>query len=470
MVRYYPVYDVRAARPLGGASFSVLAALACTALEPGSESFDVDTGPRLAASPFESSAGDSGADQPSPIAGCPPVRDRPLRVLGGDPVLELGPDEVWSCATNYLLASPVLIAPGLALTIGPDTRVAAEQGSYLLAERGARLVAEGTAEAPVVFGSARRAGERSPGDWRGLMFAGSAPSHVANAALPGSVSDARAFFGGGPSGDPAHDCGALRFVRVEFAGGTTDEEATPAAAVTLGACGSSTAIDHLQIQRATDGLGLLGGTVNVRHLVVTNNAAGNAIEWTAGYTGRMQYIVVQGAGGAAGLKGSNSEANPEQAPVSHPVLYNVTVVGLRPLLPSGSHYGLLLQHGAAATLQNSIIAHFDDAAIALESEATTSAVDASQIAHLTVFDNGRDGQTHLTAAAARLESDSLRVRDPGIDAALRLADPDFAPRDAGVQSDIAITPAGFDPAATYRGALPYSGPDWTLEWTDYPLD
>ena len=446
------------------------AALACTALEPGADAFGVDAGRRLTASPFESSASDAGTARPSPIAGCPPVRERALRVLGNDPVVEIGADESWSCTTNYLLASPVLIAPGQTLTIGPDTRIAGELGSYLLAQRGARLVANGTAEAPAVFGSARPIGERAPGDWKGLMFAGSAPSHVANAALPGSVSDARAFFGGGPSGDIAHDCGVLRFVRVEFAGGNTDEEATPAAAVTLGACGTSTVIDHLQIHRATDGLGLIGGTTSVRHLVVTNNGAGNAVEWTGGYTGQMQYVVAQGAGGAAALKGSNSEPSPAQVPVSHPVIYNASIVGLRPLISSGSHYGLSLAHGATATLQNSIIAHFDDAAIALESEVTIATSNASQIAHLTLFDNGRDGQTHLTAAARVLEGDSLRARDPGLDAALSLSDPDFVPRDAGVQGDIELTPTGFDPAATYRGALPFSGPDWTLGWTEYPLN
>ena len=304
--------------------------LACTPLEPGADAFGVDAGRRLTVSPFESSQSDSGA-RPSTIAGCPPVRERPLRVLASDPVVELGVDESWSCTTNYLLVSPVLIAPGRSLTIGPDTRIAGEQGSYVLAQRGARLVASGTAEAPVVFGSARPVGERAPGDWKGLMFAGSGPSHVANAALPGSVSDARAFFGGGPSGDVAHDCGALRFVRVEFAGANTDEEATPAAAVTLGACGTSTVIDYLQIHRATDGLGLLGGTASVRHLLVTNNAAGNAVEWIAGYTGQMQYVVAQGVGGAAALEGSNSEASPAQVPVSHPVIYNASIIGLRSL-------------------------------------------------------------------------------------------------------------------------------------------
>ena len=65
---------------------------------------------------------------------------------------------------------------------------------------------------------------------------------------------------------------------------------------------------------------------------------------------------------------------------------------------------------------------------------------------------------------------ALRVRDPGLEAATRLERPHFVPTDSGVLSYIAVTPAGFDPAATYRGALPFGGDDWTLGWTDYPLD
>jgi hypothetical protein len=293
---------------------------------------------------------------------------------------------------------------------------------------------------------------------------------VANAALPGSVSDPRAYFGGGPSGAPEHDCGRLRFVRIEFAGGNTDEEATPGAALSLGGCGTSTELDFVQVHRATDGLGLLGGTLALKHVVVSNNGFGNAIEWTGGFTGRMQYVALQGSGTGAALKGSNSESSPGLLPVSHPVLYNVTAVGISPPIPSGAHYGLSLQRGSAVTLRNSIISHFDDAAIVLESEPTIAAVTPEEISHLTLFDNGADGTTHLPRAAAALESDSLRIRDPGLDAATSLETPDFTPADAGVMSNIAVTPAGFDPAATYRGALPFGGEDWTIGWTDYPLD
>lgn len=404
------------------------------------------------------------------MPGCAPVRERPTETFGLDASAGLDADAVWSCQRNYLLAGPLFIRGGVSLSIGPDVRVVAAPGAYVLAERGARLVAEGTREAPVVFSSSQPIGGRAPGDWKGILLAGSAATHVANASLPGSVGDGRAEYGGGPSGASDHDCGRLRYVRIEFAGGSTDEEATPGAALSLGGCGTATQIEFVQIHRATDGIGLLGGSAGLEHVVVSNNGFGNAIEWTGGYSGRLQYLVVQGSGAGAALKGSNSESEPGLLPVSHPILYNVTAVGISPLIPSGAHYGLLLQHGSRATLRNSIITRFDDAAIVLESAPTIAAATPDEISHLTLFDNGEGGMAHLPRAAAALASDSLRDRDPGLEAATRLDLPDFVPTDSGVTSNIAVTPPGFDPAATYRGALPFGGEDWTLGWTDYPLD
>lgn len=301
-------------------------------------------------------------------------------------------------------------------------------------------------------------------------MAGSGRSHVTNASLPNTVSDARAFYGGGPNGDLTHDCGSLRYVRIEFAGGNTDEEALPLAALSLAGCGSATQVDYVQVHRATDGVGLLGGTAPLRHVVVSNNELGDAIEWTSGYTGEMQYVVAQGAGAASAFKGSNSDSDPSTLPASHPVIFNATAVGVRPGIANGRHFGVLLQLGSSATFKNAIITNFGDGGVELRSAQTIAAVSPSEISHLLFFDNGSDGSTHLTSAAAVLDGDSLRERDPGLHAALRREQPDFKPSEADVMTDIAVTLAGFDPAATFRGALPFQGDDWTLGWTAYPTD
>lgn len=445
---------------------------ACTPLEPPTDFFGADAGATRALSELNRGAGaDSGLTRPSPIAGCLPVAERPPFVVGEpDQPFELSEDADWSCRANYVLATPLVVRPGVTLSVGPDTRVSSARGAFVLIARGARLVAEGSREAPIIFTSARPPGRRAPADWRGLLMAGNARSHLTNATLPHTLSAPHAAYGGGPNGALEHDCGSLRYVRIEFAGGNTDEEALPVAALSLAGCGSATQVDYVQVHRATDGIGLFGGTARLKHVVVSNNGLGDAIEWTGGYTGEMQYVVAQSAGAAAAFKGSNSDTDPSLVPVSHPVIFNATAVGVRPTLPSGSHLGLLLQLGSAATLKNSIVTNFEDGGVELRSAQTIGAVSTNDISHVQFHDNGADGTTHLTAAAAGLDSDSLRERDPGLTGAKRRERPDFRPSDDSVRADISVTPAGFDPAATFRGALPFQGDDWTLDWTDYPVD
>lgn len=441
-------------------------ALCCTPLDPANDFFGADAG---LASLVPAAPSYAALDEPSAVVGCAPIAQRPLRELGapGDP-LAIEMDAAWTCSSNYRLRGPVLVAAGAALRIGPDTRIDADAGAFLLVQRGARLLAQGERRAPIVFTSARAPGERAPGDWRGLILAGGAPSQGTNAAVPGALGDPRAFYGGGASGDAAHDCGRLRFVRIEFAGGAPDEEATPAAAFTLAACGTATEVDHVQVHRATDGVGLIGGTVRLTHVIVSNNGIGDAVEWTAGYTGSLQYVVAQSAGAAAAFKGSNSSADGTRAPVSHPIIFNATAVGIRPALRSGRHLGLLAQLGSELTFANSVIAGFDDGAIDLRSAQTVAAVSPEQVSHVVVHDNGRDGSAHLTRAAAAL-AESIVEGDPGLGAASHVDRPDFVPRGASVTTRVRAPLAELD-AAAFHGALAPTGEDWTRDWTAYPLD
>lgn len=57
----------------------------------------------------------------------------------------------------------------------------------LLSQRGAKLRAEGTREAPIVFTSSVAEGSRAPGDYRGLILIGDAPSHSTTARVPRST-------------------------------------------------------------------------------------------------------------------------------------------------------------------------------------------------------------------------------------------------------------------------------------------
>ena len=79
--------------------------------------------------------------------------------------------------------------------------------------RGAQILANGTAGAPIVFSSDQPIGERGRADWGGLIINGRAPLNV-----PGGEAVGEGDTGTYGGSDPADDSGHLRYVRVEFAG------------------------------------------------------------------------------------------------------------------------------------------------------------------------------------------------------------------------------------------------------------
>ena len=110
----------------------------------------------------------------------------------------------------------MFVKSGTVLKIKAGTRIFGTPGSFLAIERGAKIVAKGKANRPIVFTSSKENGERRPGDWGGLLILGGAPVNRCPAGdctpegLPPGVQ-----FGGS---NPAEDSGTLQYVRVEFAG------------------------------------------------------------------------------------------------------------------------------------------------------------------------------------------------------------------------------------------------------------
>src|SRR5690606_21107111 len=123
--------------------------------------------------------------------------------------------------TVYTLRGYVRVTNGATLTIEPGTRIEGDYdviASSLFIERGARIVAEGTAAEPIVFTSSRPEGERRPGDWGGPVILGNG---VINRASPVILEGTENFetpidYSGGTNNQD--DSGTLRYVRIEFAG------------------------------------------------------------------------------------------------------------------------------------------------------------------------------------------------------------------------------------------------------------
>lgn len=164
---------------------------------------------------------------------------------------------------TYLLKGWVYIADGAELTIEPGTIIKGDKQTKaaLIAERGGKLIAKGTATEPIVFTSEEAAGSRKPGDWGGIILCGKAKNNQTEQQIEGGP---RTKHGGA---DDADNSGALSYVRIEFAGYPfqKDKEIN---GLTLGSVGSGTEIDHVQVSYSNDdSFEWFGGTVNCKYLV-----------------------------------------------------------------------------------------------------------------------------------------------------------------------------------------------------------
>jgi hypothetical protein len=143
---------------------------------------------------------------------------------------------------EWTLRGYVYVKEGATLIIQPGTVIKsdiAEKGALCI-ERGAKIIAEGTATKPIIFTSGKIAGERSPGDWGGIVILGKAKTNRSSEpTIEGGIGRP---FGGNDDGD---NSGILKYVRIEYAGiaALPNSEIN---ALTLGGVGSGTVIEHVQ--------------------------------------------------------------------------------------------------------------------------------------------------------------------------------------------------------------------------------
>jgi len=214
--------------------------------------------------------------------------------LSNRPVVEITADitanTTWSASNIYLMKKQfVYVTDGVTLTIQPGTIIKGDEASKstLVVERGARLVAEGTETSPIVFTSNQPVGQRSYGDWGGVVLVGRAPVNRPEAtAMEGGI---RGQFGGDVPND---NSGILKYVRIEFPGvALTSSSNSEINGLTLYAVGSGTVIDHVQVSYSgDDSFEWFGGTVNCKYLVA-HRGFDDDFDADWGYTGKVQFGV-----------------------------------------------------------------------------------------------------------------------------------------------------------------------------------
>lgn len=247
----------------------------------------------------------------------------------------------WSNDTIYLLTGKVYVKAGGTLNIAPGTIIKGDEataGSCLVITRGAKINAVGTPTQPIVFTSSATPGNKSTGDWGGLVIAGNAKVNVSggigtieggNLANPdGTASDGQ--YGGLNDLD---NSGELKYVRIEYAGFpfAPNNELN---GLTLAGVGSGTKISYIQVSYGfDDAFEFFGGTVNADHLV---SFRGNDDDFDTdfGYSGKVQFgvamrdtAVADAVSGANGFESDNDGAGSGNGPITKAIFSNITMVG-----------------------------------------------------------------------------------------------------------------------------------------------
>lgn len=277
----------------------------------------------------------------------------------------------WTSNNTYLLNGWVYLKSGVTLTIQPGTII---RGDYvnkgsLIVERGARLIAQGTAAAPIVFTSNEEAGLRDYGDWGGVILCGRARINQVGdtAEIEGGVGS---IYGGGASPVDNDNSGILEYVRIEFAGVpyVTDKEIN---GLTMAGVGSGTTIDHVQVSYSgDDAFEWFGGKVNCKHLV-SFRTWDDDFDTDNGYQGMVQYAValrdpaIADPGSKSnGFESDNDKDGTTNTPQTAAIFSNVSMFGpkVTPSTVVSSNYkaALHLRRNTSLNIYNAFFAGYTD--------------------------------------------------------------------------------------------------------------
>lgn len=246
-------------------------------------------------------------------------------------------DMTLNAADKNYMKGFVYVKSGVTLTIEAGSVIkgisvaAGEKAASLIIEPGAQIIAEGTADKPIVFTSDKPAGQRVTGDWGGLIICGNARVNRVN----------RPTIEGGPDteyGNTTSDefngesSGVLKYVRIEFAGYPLEPD-KEINGLTFGGVGSGTQVEFVQVSYSNDdSYEWFGGTVNAKHLIAYKGWDDD-FDTDYGYTGNLQFLLsvrdknIADTSDSNGFESDNDGDGSSNTPLTRPVFSNVTLIG-----------------------------------------------------------------------------------------------------------------------------------------------
>jgi hypothetical protein len=295
----------------------------------------------------------------------------------------------WSKDTVYVIDGYVYVEEPSELHIEAGTVIKAKEtpstsdiASVLVITRGAKIFAEGTKEAPIIFTSEYDDTDlpdngidpgvdfvSDRGLWGGLVLLGKAVLNVAPEKVVEGLpaNEPRALYGGS---DDSDNSGLLKYVSIRYTG-ITVEANKELQGLTLGCVGSGTTIEYIEsFNSSDDGFEFFGGTVNTKYLIAAF-AEDDAFDYDQGFRGFHQFwFAIQGdsIGDHIGEYDGGDAGALTNAPLSYPVIYNSTFIG-RGAGATGGDHALMYKEYGGGEHNNGIFIDFDRSGIRVDSGA-----------------------------------------------------------------------------------------------------
>jgi hypothetical protein len=296
----------------------------------------------------------------------------------GSTLVELSGDLTTRTLTadkKYLIKGQVFVRSGQTLTIEPGTIIFGDKRTRgtLIIDKGGMLMAEGTADKPIVFTSNQEAGTRDRGDWGGIVILGTAQTNQPVSANTPAIEGITPVvtFGSNGTANNEQSSGKLKYVRIEFAG----IELTPnneTNSLTMGGVGKGTQADYIQVSfGGDDGFEWYGGVSNHKYLI-SFATWDDDYDVDFGYGGNVQFgLAIRYPGFADqsesnGFECDNGPDDENLTPYTTGTFSNMTIIG--PISPKSSggnrvsnnnyRHAIDLRRRTAVTIANSIFAGF----------------------------------------------------------------------------------------------------------------
>ncbi|WP_160114565.1 hypothetical protein [Aquimarina sp. AU474] len=191
----------------------------------------------------------------------------------------------------YLMSGNVYVANDATLTIQEGTiiRCDKENPTSLIITKGSKLIANGTKTSPIIFTSNSAPRSRKPGDWGGIIIAGSGKinSPSTSKVLEGNFLPQYSSYGGDLNNESTAE---MSFVRIEFAGKKIDKS-KELNGLSLYALGKKSIINNIMISySADDSFECFGGSVDM-HNLISYKAKDDDFDFTLGYKAELNNIM-----------------------------------------------------------------------------------------------------------------------------------------------------------------------------------